>query len=99
MNAKTAIQELDSMASQFIGHEKTNIFAEIAGVMRKQEEVRLAALKAVGSAIDRMALMLPPDDDTFLAHRILSTSEPDGIPKGEVINSSNTEVAGGSPAQ
>lgn len=38
MNAKKALEELDSMASQFIGHEKTNVFAEIAGVVRALEK-------------------------------------------------------------
>lgn len=77
------------MAAQFIGHEKTNIMAQLAEVIRKQESVRLAALKAVGSAIDRMALQLPPDDDAFLAHRILANGEPDSTFNGEVINSAN----------
>lgn len=38
MNAKKALEELDAMAAQFIGHEKTNIFAEIAEVMRALEK-------------------------------------------------------------
>jgi hypothetical protein len=38
MTTKKALEELDSMAAQFIGHEQTNIFAKIAGVVRALEK-------------------------------------------------------------
>ena len=49
MNTKKALEELDRMASQFIGHEKTNIFAEIAGVVRSLEKYALTTEPDVAS--------------------------------------------------
>ena len=53
MTATKAIEELDAMAAQFVGHEKTNIFAEIAGVVR---------------ALEKYALITEPDVAADYAH-------------------------------
>lgn len=53
MNATTALRELDSMAAQFIGHEKTNVFAEIAEVVR---------------SLNKFAIKTEPDIAGLFAH-------------------------------
>lgn len=85
MTAEDSIKKLESLDRKipFSGTP----FLQIAGIIRKQEAVRLAALKAVGRWLNEG--VGEPSDDPYLAHRILATGEPDGILKGGSINSAN----------
>lgn len=46
-------------AAQFIGHETTNVFAEIATALRQEESVRLAILGTIAAAMDTVRKIGP----------------------------------------
>lgn len=85
MTMQEALEELEAMHRQII-HGPT-IFRDIADVIRKQEEVRIAALRAIGTWLnDQHREDLDNDDESLLCHRILATREPDGVHKGPILN-------------
>jgi len=91
MTTEKALKELDSMASQFIGHETTNVFAEIAAALRQEEAVRLAILGTVARALDDL-----PEDDRhtiplLAVHRMAATGLRPDDPRPEPLNIANSD--------
>ena len=99
MTTEKALKELDSMATQFVGHETTNVFAEIATALRQEEAVRLAILGTVAHALDEL-----PEDDRHVApllavHRMAATGLRDDDPRPETLNIANIPMRCTSPGK
>jgi len=95
MTTEKALKELDSMASQFIGHETTNVFAEIAAALRQEEAVRLAILRTVARALDDIGPDWPKFSNPLLAvHRMAATGLRPDDPRPEPLNIANDQDEG-----
>jgi hypothetical protein len=88
MNSKDAIKRLDEMQSQII--HGSNIFGDIADVIRNLEAVRIAALAEVCRIIEETEKSPPISKASLLAHRILACSDPAGVNDCAVVNSANS---------
>lgn len=90
MNSKDAIKRLDEMQSQII--HGSNIFGDIADVIRNLEAVRIAALAEVCRIAEEIPADSPFCKPTFMAHRILACSDPSGVNNAPVTNSANAKL-------
>lgn len=87
MNSQDAIKRLDEMQSQII--HGSNIFGDIADVIRNLEAVRIAALAEVCRNLEETDKTSAISKASLSAHRILACSDPSGVNNAPVVNSAN----------